>query len=101
MSQNWPETYLFSNYNGFDIHREWMARMQSEIANLPAERVLNTDIDELVEYYVASNHVEVPRLLMAELTAEHREKNIEVVDRCTTPRVAACRCWSSPAYDLD
>jgi hypothetical protein len=81
MSRGFSDNCLFSRYDGFAIQHERIQNLQSQIANLPAERILNTDIDALIDYYVASNHIDVPRLRLDELTAEHSERQIEVNDR--------------------
>lgn len=81
MSRGFSDNVLFSRYDGFTIQRERIQRIQAEIATLPAERILNTDLDALTDYYVAANHVEVPTLRMDEISAEHSERPIQIVDR--------------------
>lgn len=80
MVHDWSANYLFSRYDGPNIQKEYLERLKSQLAGLNADRILNSDIVELAEFYVATHRVEMPVLRVDDITAEHQEKLVEIHD---------------------
>ncbi len=73
--------YLFSEHDGSQVFRNQIDVAKQEVESLTEERVLNTDIEQLVAYFVEKFGVEVPELDFENATATEHERNIEVHDR--------------------
>jgi len=72
---------LFFTNDGSAARQHQIASAEAEVANLPEERILNTDVDALVEYFVQKYSVEVPELDLGSVSASEHERQIEVYDR--------------------
>jgi len=71
---------LFCSVSGFDVQHSAIERLAGQIAALSEERILNTDPDALVQYFVDDYHVAVPELDIPNITAMQHEREIEVYD---------------------
>jgi hypothetical protein len=57
--------YLFSQNDTFSVQQNRRQQMQAEIASFNPNRLLNTNVDDLVTYFFEKYRVEVPDLLAA------------------------------------
>jgi hypothetical protein len=65
--------YLFRGVDSFAVQRQQAERMQSEIAGMDANRLLNTNADDLVGYFAKKYGIEVPELIEGEMVVDPRE----------------------------
>lgn len=72
------EDYLFTGVDWFSVERNQNARMIEEIDGINADRLLNTSVDDLVQYFVEKFQIVVPRLDVDNLVVDQREKQIDV-----------------------
>ena len=70
--------YLFRGVDSFSIQRQQTERMQSEIAGIDANRLLNTNADDLVGYFAKKYGIEVPELIEGEMVVDQREAQRDV-----------------------
>jgi hypothetical protein len=68
--------YLFRGVDSFSVQRQQTESMKSEIARMDANRLLNTNVDDLVGYLAEKYGIEVPELIEGEM----------VVDQCAAQR---------------
>lgn len=71
---------LFSTNDGSSARHNQITSAEAEVAHLPEERILNTDVDALVGYFVQKYAVEVPELDLNNVSASEHERQIEVYD---------------------
>jgi hypothetical protein len=72
--------HLFNKFRWFDIEEDRRARLSAEIGVVEANRLLNTSVDDLCEYYFKKYEIKVPQLHNDQITADQREKSIDVRD---------------------
>jgi hypothetical protein len=70
--------YLFRGVDSFSVQRRQTESMQSEIAGMDANRLLNTDVDDLVCYFAEKYGIEVPELIEGEMVVDQREAQRDV-----------------------
>jgi hypothetical protein len=73
---------LFCQFDSFSVQADRKERMQREIAAYNADRLLNTNVDDLVQYFVAKFAVEVPVLLETEMSVliiKNRRETYQVI----------------------
>jgi hypothetical protein len=71
-------TPLFWSKDGLAVKGAQLKEACAEVARLPEDRILNTDPEALVKYFVEKYSVEVPKLDMENATATEHERNVEV-----------------------
>ena len=62
--------YLFRGVDSFSVQRQQTERMQSEVAGMDANRLLNTNVDDLVGYFAERHGIEVPALIEGEMVVD-------------------------------
>jgi hypothetical protein len=70
--------YLFRGVDSFSVQRQQTERMQSEVAGMDANRLLNTNVDDLVGYFAERHGIEVPALIEGEMVVDQREAQRDV-----------------------
>jgi hypothetical protein len=70
--------YLFRGIDSFSVQQQRTEKMQSEIAGMDANRLLNMNVDGLVGYLSEKYGIEVPELLEDEMVADQREAQRDV-----------------------
>jgi hypothetical protein len=72
------KTPLFSTKAGMAIRRAQVMAAGKEVATLSEDRLLNTDPDELTQYFVEKFRVDVPVLDRDNMVAEQHEREIDI-----------------------
>ena len=70
--------YLFRGIDSFSVQQQQTESMRSEIASMDANRLLNTNVDDLVGYLSNKYGIEVPELLEDEMLVDQREAQRDV-----------------------
>jgi hypothetical protein len=70
--------YLFRGVDSFSMQRQQTESMKSEIAGMDANRLLNTNVDDLVGYLAEKYGIEVPELIEGEMVVDQREAQRDV-----------------------
>ena len=70
--------YLLIETDSFSVQENQRRVMQAEIASMDGNRLLNTNIDDLVAYFAGKFGIEVPSLLEDEMTVDQREAQRDV-----------------------
>jgi hypothetical protein len=70
--------YLFNQFDALAVQQSQRERLQQEIASYDSARLLNTNVDDLVSYFVEKYRFEIPTLREAEISADHREAQADV-----------------------
>lgn len=70
--------YLFRRVDSFSVQRQQTERMQGEIAGMDANRLLNTNVDDLVGYFAEKYGIEVPELVEGEMVVDQREAQRDI-----------------------
>jgi hypothetical protein len=70
--------YLFSNVEWFSVDQHQRKRIIDEIADLDGDRLLNTSVDDLCDYFEKNYRIDVPALRRDEIIADQRETQIDV-----------------------
>lgn len=73
--------HLFHTTDGGDTLRALIQSVTGKVEALPEDRVLNTEPDALVQYFVELYRIDVPVLDIDNISVEEREVQIEVRDR--------------------
>lgn len=84
---------LFHSQDGFATQRAILEQVGQEVDAIAEARILNTDPEELISYFVEKFRIDVPVLDVDSISASEHERNIEVHDRyagemVTVPGVA-------------
>lgn len=82
-------SYLFNDVEWFSIQSNQEQRLRLAIANLSSDRILNTPVEDLCDYFDDEYHLSVPVLDKDNMVADQREKDIDVSNDHR-------RYWSSP-----
>lgn len=70
--------YLFSNFNWFSVLEHQKKSLTDEIAKFDGNRLLNTSIDDLCDYFVKKFCVDVPVLKENQIVVDQKETQIDV-----------------------
>jgi hypothetical protein len=70
--------YLFSNVEWFSVDHNQRKCITDEIANLDGDRLLNTSVDDLCNYFEKNYRIDVLVLRRDEIIADQRETQIDV-----------------------
>lgn len=71
---------LFYSNDWFSVERNQVAVMSEEIEKIQADRLLNTPVNDLAEYFFQKFKIDVPELNVEETTVDQSEKNVPVRD---------------------
>lgn len=74
-------TYLFSAQDGSAVMRARISEAVAEVDGLPEQRLLNTDVDALVGYFLEKYSVAVPTLDREGMEGSHHERQYEAYDQ--------------------
>lgn len=77
---------LFHDQDGMDTQRALVEAVAAKVNGLPEDRILNSDLDELAQYFVDLYRIEVPVLDKANISVDEQEVQIEVADRYSGSR---------------
>src|ERR1700756_2863442 len=70
--------YLFNQIDAYSVQQNLRQQMQAEIANFESNRLLNSNVDDLVKYFSEKNKVLVPELLEEEMVIDQKEAQRDV-----------------------
>ncbi|MGA0569828.1 hypothetical protein ACO2Q9_03810 [Variovorax sp. VNK109] len=73
--------YLFSRADGNAAMRAQVEAALSEVDRLPEQRLLNTDVDALVQYFLDKYSMTVPTLDRSGVEGSHHERPYEAYDQ--------------------
>jgi hypothetical protein len=68
---------LFSEHDGFSVIQNQRQQLSKEVAEIAEQRLLNTSVEDLVEYLVGKYQLEVPVLDVEQAVVDQKEANIE------------------------
>jgi len=70
--------YLFSKYDWFGVQDHQKKHVTDEVAKMDGNRLLNTSLDDLCDYFEDKYRVNVPSLIETEIVADQNETQIDV-----------------------
>ena len=71
---------LFNNVDWFSVEQNQKQKLTEEIANIESNRLLNTSVDDLCDFFENKYRVDVPILREDEVVADQHETKIDVSD---------------------
>ncbi|WP_367237398.1 hypothetical protein VXM67_23290 [Pseudomonas sp. Rh2] len=80
MNRREVRDYLFNDGDGSHSISAQINAACTEVSQLPERRLLETDVEALVQYFVEKYDVEIPTLLRDEIVASQHERQVEVWD---------------------
>ncbi|MAQ00986.1 MAG: hypothetical protein CL586_02480 [Alteromonadaceae bacterium] len=69
---------LFNKYSWFSVEQNQITQLKDEVANFHADRLLNTSVDDLCQYFIDKYRIDVPILKFNEIVADQRETKVDV-----------------------
>lgn len=69
---------LFSGPDWFSVEKGRKGQMSAAILNMDTNRILNTPLEDLADYFEGEYQIEVPVLITDEASADQQEKDIDV-----------------------
>jgi hypothetical protein len=69
---------LFCEGDAHAVEQQQRARLQEEIAHYDSNRLLNTNVEDLVQYFAEKYRIDVPRLREDQMSADHQEVQRDV-----------------------
>jgi hypothetical protein len=73
-----PSDLLFVEADSFSVQDHQRKSVEAEIANMDGNRLLNTNVDDLVGYVVEKYRIDVPELDEANMSVDQRESRQDV-----------------------
>lgn len=70
--------YLFNNVDWHSIDQHQRQELAKEIGSINGDRLLNTSLDDLCDYFEKKYKIEVPTLKLDDIVADQRETKIDV-----------------------
>ena len=70
--------HLFSDYDWLSVQQYQLNKLEEEIAGWDDNRLLNTSVEDLCEYFVEEYRIDVPILDRDETTVDYQETQIDV-----------------------
>jgi len=92
---------LFSKFDWFSIDQQQRTQLVAEINELDGDRLLNTSVDDLCDYFEKKYRVEVPVLRQDEIVADQRETQMDIRDYQSTIRVKGTTVELAVPFDGD
>lgn len=74
----YDRNYLFREADWFSVDQHQRQKMLTEIDSINGDRLLNTSIDDLCEYFEKKYKINVPDLLKDNIVVDQRETKIDV-----------------------
>jgi hypothetical protein len=72
------QNYLFSKYDWFSVQEHQKKQLANEVASMDGNRLLNTSVDDLCDYFEEKYRVNVPSLRESDIVADQKEIKIDV-----------------------
>jgi len=72
------EDYLFNNVDWFAVEQNQRANLAKDISGYNGDRLLNTSVDDLCDYFVEKYQIIAPTLLEDGIVADQNEVDIDV-----------------------
>lgn len=72
---------LFFEYDWFSVAENQKKALREEVASYDGNLLLNTSVEDLVDYFVKKYRIEVPSLDRDGIVADQREAKIDVTHR--------------------
>ncbi len=72
--------YLFSKVDWFSVDQNQRKRLADEVATIDGDRLLNTAVDDLCDYFERKYRIEVPSLQRDEIIADQHETKIDTMN---------------------
>ena len=72
------DNHLFSDYDWFSVQRYQLKMLEEAIADWDENRLLNTSVEDLCEYFVKEYRIDVPILDRDEIIVAQRETEVDV-----------------------
>ena len=94
------DNHLFSETDWLYVEENQCAKLKNEVANLDGNRLLNTSVDDLCEYFVKKYRIDVPVLNRDGIEADQREKQINVSRDPRRP-IAPIRPSYKPGIEIE
>lgn len=76
-----PGDRLFSEFDWFSVAENQKAQLQSEVASYDDNRLLNTSVEDLSDYFAEKYRIDVPLLQRNAIVAAQRETRVDVSHR--------------------
>jgi hypothetical protein len=76
-----PDDHLFSGVDWFSVEEHQKKELKNEVANYDGNRLLNTAVDDLRDYFEDKYRVDVPVLQPDAIVADQREAQVDVSHR--------------------
>lgn len=70
--------YLFNNVDWHSVDQHQRKELTNEIDSINGDRLLNTSVDDLCDYFEKKYKIEVPTLRPEDIVADQRETKIDV-----------------------
>ena len=75
------DDYLFSGVDWFSVEEHQKNQLQNDVASYDDNRLLNTSVDDLCDYFAEKYRVNVPVLQRDAIVADQREAEVDVTHR--------------------
>lgn len=75
------DDYLFSRADWFSVEEHQKTQLKKDVANYDNNRLLNTAVNDLSEYFAEKYRIDVPELQRDQIVAEQREAKVDVSHR--------------------
>ena len=72
------DNHLFSDYDWFSVQQYQLKKLEEDIAGWDENRLPNTSVEDLCEYFVEEYRIDVPILDRDEITVDYQETQIDV-----------------------
>ena len=72
------DNHLFSDYDWFSVQQYQLKKLEEAIADWDENRLLNTSVEDLCEYFVEEYRIDVPILDRDEIIVAQRETEVDV-----------------------
>ena len=69
---------LFSNISWHDVETSRLQQMRTAVENMNGDRLLNTSVDDLVDYFEEQFRIDIPTLHSDEILVDQQETKIDV-----------------------
>ncbi|MCE1244865.1 hypothetical protein [Oryzomicrobium sp.] len=70
--------YLFNNLDWYSVDQNQCQELAKEIDSINGDRLLNTSVDDLCDYFEKKYKIEIPTLKQEDIVADQRETKIDV-----------------------
>ena len=96
------QNYLFSKYDWFSVQEHQKKQLANEVASMEGNRLLNTSVDDLCDYFEEKYRVNVPSLRESDIVADQKEIKIDVSrDRSRSSNIPGTAIEITVPFDGD